>query len=1335
MPTRDRAGRGLTAVRVVGALLPPAFLETIASLAAKQQSGADYGLSRSLVLKDEIARYWRIANDLYAGYKERCFRKDLDPVDVGIHEWLVPLLKEVLGYADLKATPPIAIGERRFPNTHRALDGTVPLVLTLRGFDLDRANPTFGDEARRRAAHGLMQELLNADDRSLWGLVSNGTVLRLLRDNPSLTRPAYIDVDLEQIFEEQLYADFAALWLTLHATRLQPLEGKPSASILETWRLQANETGQRALEHLREGVTAALRALGNGFLQHPQNDSLRASLAGGSFSTDSYFQQLLRLVYRFLFVFAAEERHLLFKPDASEQQRDIYREGYAIARLRDRALRRRHYDKHPDLWQGLRILFRALADGASPLGLPSLGGLFAADQCPNLDAAVIANEPLLEAVRALAFFRSGSTLLRVNYRDMGTEELGSVYESLLELHPYLDVNVFPWSFRFVAEEGGETSKGSTRRLSGSYYTPATLVNELIKSTLEPAIARAATARPEDPRSALLELRIVDPACGSGHFLLAAARRIAAEIARIEAGTDTPDESARQHALREVVQHCIYGVDRNRLAVELCKTALWIETVEPGKPLTFLDPHIRWGDSLVGVLDPAVMADGIPDSAYKALTGDDGRVCRYLKRRNRQSEGAVQGYLFTRDSLEAAADATANLDAMPEETLDEIAAKREAWERTLIVPSRRRDQLRANLFVGAFFAPKTNETADCVPLGEDLNRVDRGMVMRPGVSALVNDLLERHGFFHWYIEFAEIMARGGFDAILGNPPWERVKLQEQEFFANRSPAVANAPNKAARDRLIQALRRADAGSAEATLLEAFETAKRQTNASSLFARGSGRFPLTGVGDVNTYGLFAELFKDVMSSRGHAGIIVPTEILSGEPLSAYFRYIVANGILKSSTGFENEEFIFPGIANVNRFALMTLGPGNPQQNQFTIAFYLRRPEHLAERERFVILSTSDFQLLNPNSQTSPVFRSTKDAELTKSIYRRVPVLIDEADGRTGDPWGIGGRFMSMFHMSSDSHLFRTAKELGDADLLRDGEDWIDEAAHERYVRLYEGKFIWHYDQRFSSYHNVGKVKGRGGRGLPPTSLAEYSDPGFAVEPRYWVNKKDFTERISTVSWTYAWVLGARDVTSAKLERTFVLAALPRVAAGHTLPLFFPVASPVQIAGLVANLSSIVFDYVVRQKMAGTHLTQHYFKQFPVLPPSAYDQAALDFVAPRVLELSYTSEEMRPFARDLGFDGAPFAWDPIRRAWLRAELDAYYARLYGVSRDELRYILDPHDVCGTDYPSETFRVLKEREMKEVGEYLTARLVLAAWDQTAPQQTSEPGVTVTSRAWRGSR
>ena len=554
--------------------------------------------------------------------------------------------------------------------------------------ELDRSHAAFGEEGRRRAPHATVQEYLNADPATLWGIVANGPRLRLLRDNPSLTRPAYVEADLERIFEEGLYSDFAALWLLAHASRFAPGAGGMPGCWLERWRAEGAKTGQRALEKLRAGVTEALRELGSGFVEHPDNTALRAALRDGTLTAQELLQQLLRLVYRLLFLFTAEERGLLHTPEATPEARALYAQGYAVGRLRDRARLRRHYDRYADLWTGLTVTIGALSRGTPLLGLPALGGLFDAAQCPDLDAAALPNARLLAAIHALAFFTDAGSLQRVNYRDMGTEELGSVYESLLELHPVVQVETRPWTFGFVGDDTGGTTKGSERKLSGSYYTPDSLVQELLRSALDPVIERAIRDNPTDPRGAVLRLKVLDPACGSGHFLLGAARRLADALARLDSEGDLPDEALRRHALREVVRRCIFGVDRNPLSVELCKTALWIEAIEPGKPLTFLDAHIKCGDSLIGVADLSVLKAGIPDEAFKDLTGDDKAYARDLRKQNKGERDNPVLTLLPEVALPPdLATAIAALTDAPEDTLD--AVRRSAAPSLTFRPAGRR----------------------------------------------------------------------------------------------------------------------------------------------------------------------------------------------------------------------------------------------------------------------------------------------------------------------------------------------------------------------------------------------------------------------------------------------------------------------------------------------------------------------------------------------------------------------------------------------------------------------------------------------------------------------
>ncbi|HEY3489803.1 MAG TPA: N-6 DNA methylase [Candidatus Deferrimicrobiaceae bacterium] len=1295
-------GIGFTALRTEGGILPSGFLQKVAALEANRQKGDDYWIARGLNLKDEIGRAWRIALAEWKEYRERVVRTGADPVKVGIESWLAQLLKSGLGFDDIAGAEAAILGGRTFPVRHYAAGGKVPLVMTTADIPLDKGNVRFGEEGRRRSPHALLQEFLNAEDASLWGIVSNGLVIRLLRKNPSLTRPAYVEANLERMFEEGLFSDFAAFWLIFHASRFGVLGEKPDGCILEQWRHEAQKTGERALAHLRDGVTDALRQLGNGFVCQTSNDALREALRSGSLSSQDYYRELLRLVYRFIFLLTVEDREVLHDDASDAEARDLYAQGYGIARLREQSLRRHGYDSYVDRWEALRVVFRGLADGAAPLALPPLGGLFAPGACPNLDGALIENGFLLRAIYALAFFKTGTALSRVNYRDMDTEELGSVYESLLELHPILSVEATPWTFAFVGDESGDRGKGSERKLSGSYYTPQSLVGELIKSALEPVIAKTLADHPADPRAALLSLKIIDPACGSGHFLLAAARRVAMEVARLDADADIPDELLRRHALREVVRYCIHGVDRNPLAVELCKTALWLETVEPGRPLGFLDAHIRCGDSLVGVRDLKILDDGIPDEAYAALSGDVKTAARDLKKRNVAGVKAVQGSLYAPAALKSV-ESTIDLDAMPEETIEQIQAKAAAWAKYQEAAETSAQRLAADLFTAAFFLPKTPEMFDRVPLTEDLTRAEKGIAMRPGVAEAVHQTSVANQFFHWPIAFRKVFSKGGFDVVLGNPPWEVSQLGEEEYFATISPRIA-ALAGAKRKKAIEALR-TDAPA----VWKQYEEDKRGSEAANQFIRESGQFRLTAFGKLNTYSLFSELFLNLLSPTGRAGIIVPTGIVTDDNTKVFFNAVASGKRLASLYDFENRDGIFPSVHKSYKFSLMTLG-ADIASTEFV--FFAGDTTQLSDPHRRFTLSPNDIRLVNPNSKTCPVFRSGLDAELAKKIYRRVPVLIEEGRSAAGNPWGITFR-QGLFNMASDSGLFVTGKEL-----CAEGPVMMEDMSYRtsrdsRYVPLYEAKMVHQFDHRWATYESNGTDS-------RDVSDDDKSDPSYAPMPRYWVPEEEVEKRLNDKNWTRKWLMGWRDICRSTDERTMIAGVVPRVGTGDTFLLIMPgTKAPRLIACLLGNLNCLALDLVARMKVGGTHLKYHVMKQIAVLPPERYSQEDIEFIAPRVLELVYTADNLRPFAEDLGYTVDPFPWDPERRALLRAELDALYAKLYGLTRDDLRYILDPSEVFGPDFPGETFRVLKNNETRKFGEYRTQRLVLAAWDRLEQEHT----------------
>jgi hypothetical protein len=761
------------------------------------------------------------------------------------------------------------------------------------------------------------------------------------------------------------------------------------------------------------------------------------------------------------------------------------------------------------------------------------------------------------------------------------------------------------------------------------------------------------------------------------------------------------------------------VDRNPMAVELTKVALWIETVDPGLPLGFFDAQIRCGDALLGVFDLKVLEDGIPDAAYKPLTGDDKETAKFYTRANRD-EKAGQGSLdFTggRSRLPAIrpiATEYTGFRALGEDTLEDIITKDRSFRFMRESEAFHKVEMACDLYIAAFLLPKTDGAPTSrgtrlVPTTSDVwQALDDGQVWGPIIGQAI--AARRARAFHWPLEFPDVMQRGGFDVVLGNPPWERIKLQEQEFFAARSPAIANAPSKAARDRLIKALAAAPEGSADRMLSGTFVAAKREAEATSEFVRvdgdKGGRFALTGRGDVNTYALFAELFANL--ARGRAGVIVPTGIATDVTTAPFFAALVEMKRLARLVDFENRAGLFPDVDSRMKFSLLTLGR---DEDVAHFAFFLTNPAQLAEPERNFTLSPEQIAAINPNTKTAPVFRSRADADLAAGIFARTPVLQLDEGGRSVDPWAF--RYMTkMFDMADSSSDFVTADDLRADGYVRSGQQWFrDDPAVSSFVPLYEAKMVAPYNHRAASYGTRGDT--RGYRVLPEVDQADLADPCYESEPFYWVQSTSLRDRMVGRPWNRDWLMGWKDVAAVTNERTVSPAIIPMVAVGHTIRVMFLDGGDVQPSVVVANLASLVLDFIARMKFGGLHLTVETLKQLPILPPSFYGAGASTFVTSRVLELTYTSHAMTAFARDLGHDGPPFAWDEDRRAQLRADLDAFYARAYGLDRDELRYILDPADVKGADYPSETFRVLKEKEIRQFGEYRTRRLVLEAWDR----------------------
>ena len=1309
-PRRREAQIVFEAISIEGGLLSPEWLSRIAQLDAGHQSEADYRIPKGLVLRDELGRYWRIAQahwqEFAVGLEQVTDAAGSSPrARLIAGRFVNALLVDVLGFASVVPVEPVVIDGRRFPVPMSALGGRVPIVVAAASEGLDAPSSAHGDDGRRRSPFGLVQEFLNASPSATWGIVADGRRLRIVRDNASLTRPAWIEIDLARIFTEERYADFAAFWLLAHESRFgRPTDGTvstgPLEGPLESWREAGKEEGTRAREDLRDGFRDALLALGQGFLSDPNNSELRASLQDGTLTRDAYFQQLLRLVYRLIFLLTAEERGLLHPPGIPDEVLSLYQEGYSLRRLRDRSIKRSAHDRFDDLWEGTKIVFTSLATGEPRLGLPALAGLFAKAQCQTLDSSRLENRWLLIGTFRLSWLRQTSGLVRVNWRDMGPEELGSVYESLLELVPQIAADGRHFTFAAAAE-----SKGNARKTSGSYYTPDGLVQVLLDTALEPVVARHVAANPQRAAEALLNLSVVDPACGSGHFLLAAARRLASHVARLRAdGTPSPDDY--RHALREAVGRCVYGVDLNPMAVELCKVSLWMEAVEPGLPLTFLDSHIQCGNALLGTT-PELMAKGIPDSAWEPIEGDDRKAASALKKRNRRSAEGQRSMttLWSRHSeadAQSVVRAVMNLDAIADGTVEALAEKEWQWDEILVSEEYRYQKFVADAWCAAFIWPKQpGQFSEAAPTNDLWLQVrDRQGEAPTLTSATVATLAAQHRFFHWHLQFPRVFSSGGFDVVLGNPPWEQLELQEVDWFSGRRPDISGAQNAAIRKRLIAGLADEDPH-----LFASFRAALRKFDGDTHFMRSSTRFPLCARGRINTYAIFAEHNRRVLGAHGRAGFIVPAGIATDETTKEFFQLLVITKTLHALFHFENEERLFVGVNNMFRFVLMTIGGIRSQSEGADIVAFARNSTAIQDPTRHYRLRAEEIATVNPNTGTFPTFIGRRDADINLAIYRRAGVLWRDSDAAEGNAWAL--RFIQgVVNLTSDAATFQSRAELEAAGGRLKGNRFS--GATGVLLPVVVAKMVHQFDHRFATYDGATQANLNKGT-LPQVTDDQHSDPHFSAMPDYWVPEHQVQDQLRG-RWERRWFLGWRDITNAHNERTVIPCLIPLAGVGHTFPLALAQVEAPLLACLYASLCSFALDYAARQKVGGTHLTYSYLKQLPVLPPEIYagqtpwpGQTLREWIVPRVLELTYTAWDLVPFAEDIGYHGPPFRWDPARRLVVRCELDAAFFLLYGVSRDDADYILD------------TFPVVRRNDERSQGEYRTKRLILEVYDEMA--------------------
>lgn len=1350
-----------TAITIRGNILSYERLEKIQQAETVFQSVQDFGFDKSTNLRDKIGSAWSESKMLWNIYQKKL--GILPERETGTSEtrklWMIPFLME-LGY-DPETSKATEIDGKSFAISHHddKRDG-FPMLIMGHEDNLDKKPE---GNRLRMSPHALMQEYLNKSEH-LYGIVTNGRTIRLLRDSYRLAKLSFIEFDLERIYEEELYFEFALLYRLLHGTRMPKSLDQAEKAPIEIYHQDSLDSGARIRDQLRYKVKEAMEVLANGLIQDHSNADFRETIEDHKIDAQSFYKLLLRVMYRIIFLSTIEERDLVFPRKSTKDEyfrdylrkKNIYLKYYGIERLRKLAVSKVYINptKH-DLWKSLTTtfsLFEPIGEGEKMGILPLGGDLFASSGLTvdgfNIRELGCSNRFLINIIENLTTFQDTTgSKVRVNYRDLDVEELGSIYEALLELHPYFNTESEKPIFGF--------SEGSQRKLTGSYYTRHDLVAQLIKTALYPVLddrLEKAKTR-EEKEKVLLSIKVCDPAAGSGHFLIAAAKALGFELAKIRSDEENPGEKWVLDATRDVISQCIHGVDKNPDAVELCRISLWLTGHSSGKPLTFLDHKIKCGDSLVGVDNLDRLKKGIPDGAFKPVTGDNKAIASSLKKRNADFLKKRQYSLFLdgkmNDHQHRFAEEYQKLNEIKVESTKDYQKAKAVYTKTHVDPLWQKDHTACNLFTWAFFQPYEDEQSEKDAVTSELlaQYLLSAGSLNAKVEGLANARSQEFRYFHWSLEFPDVFEKGGFDLILGNPPWEKIKLIDSEFFSTRDLEIATARTAGIRKKLIKKLEED-----RPNLFQDYQNAIHNSERNIKFIKQSERFELATKGDLNTYPLFIEFASSNYNKLvGRTSMIVPTGIATDDSTSRLFRMLVDSKSLLTFFDFVNSRGFFPDVDSNQRFALVSLG--NNVNRKMMFAFFLKGVEELAADYKVFEIKISDFKKFNPNTNTCPSFSTKYDAEIAKKIYSLNPIIKNESIEH--NPWEVD--YLRMFDLTNDSNLFISDKT-------------------PKSKPLYESKMFHIMNHRYAhSAEPKGGMQRRGSSQI--LSEDELINPNLVASARNHVETSILSEKISKEQ---KWFIAFRDTTGVVANiRTAIFALLPSSAVANSAPIIVPRndISTVKKLLLFGNFCSLSFDFFARQKVGGLHMNFFIVNQLPVVHPLIYQSSTVHSIIPIITELNYTSWDIKAFADDLwkeaddelklaikdqweenkkitgghewkipdwadaypeiewekdkGCPLPPFKWDEDRRALLRAEVDAYFALLYGLERDELRYILDPQDVYGEDFPGETFRVLKNKEIKKYGEYRTRRLVLEAYDRLRPDWDMEAHLIKLKEVW----
>ena len=1292
-------------------------------------------------------------NEVNSAYKSflNLFRKrqyelgDNTSQDELYRKWIKPILQR-LGFEPKKKTY-VESDKGNIPISAIEYEEGRPLVIFK--FLKFGHSPDVSENGRRPAQKELMKALYY--EKVKWGIITNGRTFRLLRNSPITAENAYLEIDLWSVLESENRDSFRIFWALFRRDAFEPIEdGKCLLDIIEE---ESRKHAVSVGDELRQSVFRVLERFIRGVLENEENEEKINDL-------EALYQESLVYLYRILFILYAESIGLL------PVDNPLYRESYSLESIRGLITdpKKSFEPNSYYIWESLKATFRLIDEGFEGGGLkvPAYNGrLFHPNSTPTLSRCRVSDDVMAEVLRDLMLTsgRKGRTRDIISYRELGIDQLGSIYESLLELEPKIaeedlavvkikgELQYVPKS-RLKGDEKIEeeipagtfylAAWGGRRKSSGTYYTPKQITRFLVRQALEPLV--------EDKSSEeILQIKVLDPAMGSGAFLVAAVEFLAEKYkeALIREGAidkDEIDTEKEAEFKRLVLENCIHGVDVNPMAVELAKVSLWLTTMAKEKPLTFLDHKLKCGNSLIGADHKKVKF--IPNELFKQLK-DKERLKRnkevinlgkYVAFRARDGKVVENPFPLIGDII-----TLRQKLSLADDTVETVKLKEEIYEkfrRGEIDEGKLYLRLKKiyDLWTALWFIdeekdgvkiPTTDEYIEIVRYiledGGGNERFDR-LILK------AEELAEKYHFFHWELEFPEVFAEGGFDAVVGNPPWDIVKPNSDEFFSNYDPYFRSY-TKQQKNKVMKKLMEENE-----EIRKSWEEYVSRIEKESFFFRNSGFYPHQYKGDINLFKLFLERFFWLIREGGRMSIIVPSGLYTDEGCKELRRMFLENSRVAFLIGIENREGIFPIHRSFKFTLLSTLKRKQERDYKFKAGFFIgSRPDNAKneildaetilkgsfapkaeELENLLPLvldngleiSRGLIEKFSPDTLSIMEFKRQMDIDLAGKIYDDWPLL-----GDTDERWAWNVKFTTEFHMTNDSHLFVTKEQLekmGAKPLDDKGLRWVVEkdGKKEVYLPLYEGKMIWQFD-------------------------------AFYEKPQYWISLKLVLKRLADKNAPTFPRSTYRAIASNTNERTLISCILPAFSlkspgCGHSL-------NSITINGqdssehffFNAVFNSYVIDFVTRQKVT-TNLTMFYLYQLPI-PRLTSGNWFFDQIVPRAARLICIDEEFaelweetfKPEWREIAKTSKVRGWESLTEKWtpecgvygwvyinnekrddgdraqLRAEIDALVAHLYGLTKDEFAYILD------------TFPVFRRKEEEAFGEFRTKRMCLEEYDR----------------------